>query len=230
MTSVLSRGAALFDERDYNHAGDNEYKNYREQANRLHDKRNQLSQASQDAFKAGDKQRAHELSEKLKEALEEAENCNKKAAEYVFMQNNSDSAADEIDLHGLYVKEAKWILEKRISEAIARGQPHLRVIVGKGLHSQNGVAKLKPAIDEMCRESNLKHHIDSKNAGVLVIDLKNTSSGNIPAHWDNAPVAHQPYQQQQPQYHNLHNNNNGKAETGNPLVDLLLKLVCSCLK
>ena len=56
--------------------------------------------------------KAHELSEELKRILAQAEECNRKAAEYVFRENNEDSGPDEIDLHGLYVKEAEWILKE----------------------------------------------------------------------------------------------------------------------
>lgn len=238
MTSVLNRGAALFDERDYNHATDNTYKNYREQASRLYDKRNECSQQSQKAYKNGDKQRAHELSVQLQQYLEQAEDYNKRAAEYVFVQNNADSEADEIDLHGLYVKEAKWILQKRISEAMRQNQRQLKVIVGKGKHSQNGVAKLKPAIDEMCSESGLRHHIDQHNTGVMVIDLSTAST--VPSHWDTSPVnghqnsgysqQQQPQYSQQPQYYQQNQQNQQNQQSSNALVGFLVKLVCQCLK
>lgn len=115
MTEVFNRGAKLFDDnnqRDYNHATDSEYKRLRSEADRLFQKRQQLSQQSQNAYKQGDGQKAHELSEELKRILAQAEECNRKAAEYVFRENNEDSGPDEIDLHGLYVKEAEWILER----------------------------------------------------------------------------------------------------------------------
>lgn len=239
MTSTLDRGAPLFDsnDRDYNHATDNTYKDYRAKAEKLYQKRSQLSSQSQQAYKNGDKLKAHELSEELKKVLQEAENYNRQAAEYVFRENNSDSAGDEIDLHGLYVKEAEWILQKRISECLRTNQSHLNVIVGKGLHSQNGIAKLKPAVEQLCEESGLKHHIDSKNTGVMVIDFAGSSGSQIPSHWDLGPWQQPQYNNQnQPQYQQQHgnsnqqHNNNNQFKTGNQLVDTLLKLVCSCLK
>lgn len=234
MTSVQERGAALFDgERDYNHATDNTYKDFRAQAEKLYQKRSQLSSQSQQAYKRGDKQKAHELSEELKKILQQAENYNRQAAEYVFRENNSDSAGDEIDLHGLYVKEAEWILQKRISECLRTNQSHLKVIVGKGLHSQNGIAKLKPAVDQLCDESNLNHHIDPKNTGVLVIDFANSSGSQIPSHWDSSPWTQNQYNQhQQPHYQQQHGSNqqSNNINTGNSLVDALIKIVCACLK
>lgn len=233
MATVQDRGVALFDgERDYNHATDNTYKDLRAQAEKLYSKRSQLSSQSQQAYQRGDKQRAKELSDELKRVLNEAENYNKQAAEYVFRENNADSAEDEIDLHGLYVKEAEWILKRRISECLRTNQSHLKVIVGKGLHSQNGIAKLKPAVDQLCDESGLKHYIDNKNSGVLVIDFTNSSGNQIPSHWEQPSYGNnmQPQYQQQHGSNQQYGNNNQNINTGNLLVDTLIKIVCSCLK
>lgn len=46
-------------------------------------------------------------------------------------ENNLDSGADEIDLHGLYVKEAIDHTEKSIIAAQNRGDHQIRLIVGK---------------------------------------------------------------------------------------------------
>jgi DNA-nicking Smr family endonuclease len=45
--------------------------------------------------------------------------------------NNQDSAADELDLHGLYVKEAIRRTDEAIVAAQSRGEGHINVIVGK---------------------------------------------------------------------------------------------------
>lgn len=245
MTSVAQRGPnnpGL----DYNHAEDPTYKQYRDEAKKWHDKRTEYSQQSQNAYQNGDKQAAHELSEKLKDALRKAEDANKRAAQYVFVENNADSKGNEIDLHGLYVNEAKWVLQKRIGEALRTSQQELLVIVGKGNHSQNGVAKLKPAIDELCSEAGLNHYISQKNSGVLVIDLAKTPNIRLPDSWDTLPFDHQPsssgqgqqqfqqqpqyQQQQQPQYQQQSGQGNAAPNTGIPILDSVLKLVCACLK
>lgn len=237
----VQKGAQLvFDdspERDYNHATDSNYKQLRAKAHKLYEKRHELSEQSQAAYKRGDGQKAHELSVESKKILDQAEDYNQQAAEYVFRENNTDSAEDEIDLHGLYVKEAEFFLQLRIVQFIKTNQSHLNVIVGKGLHSKHGIAKLKPAIDEMCDESHLKHHIDPDNSGVLVINLANTSLNQIPSKWlklkpsDGAydsPSSPQyqsnSHHNQQQQHHNQHNDDIGKGIAG-----LLIKLVCFCL-
>lgn len=249
------RGIKLFDDnhqRDYNHATDSNYKRLREQAEEFYKKRNAFSQQSQAAYQHGDRQRAHELSEQSQQALAQADNYNRQAAAYVFRENNTDSAQDEIDLHGLYVKEAEYFLQVRIVQFVKTHQNHLNVIVGKGLHSKNGVAKIKPAVDDMCRDAGLNHHIDSHNSGVLVINLQNVNLNQLPKSWLDAHGSagqiaqpqpgygtsgpqyqqqphhqQQPYHQQQQQPHHQQQYNNIK--TGNKLFDLLIQGICICM-
>lgn len=181
--AVGRRGAWLSDvEPDYNHVSDNEYLRFRQLADAAYKKRDQYSQQSQNAFKNGNKALASDLSVKAKEQLMIADENNRKAAEYVFIENNKDSDDNDIDLHGLYVKEAEYILKQRIISGIHKNQPTLDCIVGKGLHSKNGIAKLKPAVQNLCNEANLRCWIDTKNSGVLHIDIQNAS---IPQDWYN---------------------------------------------
>ncbi|SCU93593.1 LANO_0E04302g1_1 [Lachancea nothofagi CBS 11611] len=242
--------------RDYNHATDSEYKRLRDLADDAFKKRQQYSQQSQQAFKSGDKSEAHALSERAKEQLNVAEKFNMQAAEYVFTQNNADSDSDEIDLHGLYTKEAQWIMQKRIAVAVANHESKLEVIVGKGLHSANGIAKIKPAIEELCQQANLASYVDRKNSGVLVVELENAQ---VPSSWasmDYSTFAHngpskpaqshqgskpsqqkpsQNYtQQQQPQYHQQpqqqNYQNNSQNNNKNDLVSTVLKMLCMCIR
>lgn len=82
-------------------------------------------------------------------------------------------AAGEVDLHGLYVKEAIGYSMKAITEARRRGDSEVRLIVGmcissasrlqaqvwchgsslagRGTHSDGGVSRLKPAIQKEMR-------------------------------------------------------------------------------
>lgn len=154
-------------------------------------------------------------------------------------------------MHGLYVKEAEWILQRRIYYAVQTNQSHLNVIVGKGLHSANGVAKIKPAVDELCDEVGLKHYIDQKNTGVLVIDLKGVNVNQLPNTWSQGTSnitkpqqayqgtgqpQYQNHQQQQQQYHgnnqqHYQQQQQGQQDikTGNGLFDLVLKVFCACI-
>ncbi|RLV90171.1 Smr domain-containing protein [Spathaspora sp. JA1] len=238
--NYVDRGVKLFDEsteRDYNHATDSEYLRLRAEADQLYKKRNQLSQQSQAAYKSGDGKRAHELSEQSKQIMNQADSVNRQAAEYVFRENNEDSGPDEIDLHGLYVKEATWFLQQRISHDIRINQSHLRVIVGKGLHSANGIAKLKPAVNDLCKEMGLKHHIDPKNSGVLVVELQGSSADQIPSHWNANQAPQQAYHGTgQPQYHPQQQQYQPQYQQQQPqqqqeggLLGLVVKLLCACL-
>jgi hypothetical protein len=57
-----------------------------------------------------------------------------------------DSEPNEIDLHGLYAKEAIAHTDRAIEEAKRRGDSYVNLI-----HSPGGVAKLKSAIEELRR-------------------------------------------------------------------------------
>lgn len=63
-------------------------------------------------------------------------------------ENNQNTRPDEVDLHGLFVKEAIQRTEQAIAQAEVRGDSQMRIIVGKGLHSEGSVAKIKPAIED----------------------------------------------------------------------------------
>lgn len=52
----------------------------------------------------------------------------------------------EIDLHGLRVREALSRLEKALRDMLLQDAAKLRVIVGKGNHSANKVPVLKKAV------------------------------------------------------------------------------------
>ncbi|CAI4052891.1 hypothetical protein SKDZ_16G0780 [Saccharomyces kudriavzevii ZP591] len=228
--------------RDYNHSTDQEYQRLRKLADEAYKKRDQFSHESQTAYQQGDKKSAHDLSEKSKAQLKIAEDLNMQAAEYVFVENNADSSSNEIDLHGLYVKEALFILQKRIKFATDHNESQLNVIVGKGLHSQNGIAKLKPSIEEFCAKHGIRNHLEKGNSGVLVLELQGVqmpvggTGMSVPANQYNA--------QPQPQYNNNGGNPQGQANNYNNNINnstndnngkdstlaSIFKIICSCIK
>jgi hypothetical protein len=79
-------------------------------------------------------------------------------------------------LHGQFVEEAEEILEQRIRYAQQNGQSHLHVIVGKGNHSVNHVQKIKPRVEQICRELGLQYNTEH-NEGRMYIELKPTGNG-----------------------------------------------------
>ncbi|KAK0485382.1 hypothetical protein EDD18DRAFT_1196183 [Armillaria luteobubalina] len=96
---------------------------------------------------------------------------NKEASNWIYLENNRDRKPREIDLHGLYVKEAIAYTDAALEEAKLRGDSEIRLIVGRGLHSEDGEAKLGPAIKGLMRKYQLSAELDPSNCGVLVVGL-----------------------------------------------------------
>lgn len=160
------------------HSADNddierEYDRLRDQARLENDKAHQASQRSQEAFHAGDHESSQKYSHESKQHYSKRDDYNRQAADYIFRENNAPGKVDQdsIDLHGLYVEEAERILEQRIRADQSRGQEHLHAIVGKGNHSTGHVQKIKPKVEELCRELGLKYRTE-ENAGRIYINLQ----------------------------------------------------------
>lgn len=147
---------------------------------------------------------------------------NKQASEFIFRENNAHGRipADTIDLHGQFVEEAEDILEERIRYAQSHGQTHLHVIVGKGNHSPGHIQKIKPRVEQVCRELGLQYHPEPNEGRIYVnltggaVDMQQVnnwgpqSQPQPGAHYQQGygysqPPQQQPYhpqQQQQQQY------------------------------
>ncbi|PBK60957.1 DUF1771-domain-containing protein [Armillaria solidipes] len=119
----------------------------------------------------GDRAAAKVLSKQGKIHKQEMEQLNKEASDWIYLENNRDRKPGEIDLHGLYVKEAIARTYAALEEAKLRGDSEIRLIVGKGLHSEGGIAKVRPAIQELMRKYQLVAEFDPSNSGVLVVEL-----------------------------------------------------------
>jgi DNA-nicking Smr family endonuclease len=128
---------------------------------------------SRRAYEDGDGARAKALSNEGKAHDAKMREYNRQASEYIFRENNAPGRVepDSIDLHGQFVEEAERILEQRIRADQARGQTHLHVIVGRGNHSANHVQKLKPKVEELCRELGLQYGTED-NDGRIYINLQ----------------------------------------------------------
>ncbi len=101
------------------------------------------------------------------------EQYNRQASEFIFRENNAEGRvpADTIDLHGQFVEEAEDVLEERIKYARSTGQTHLHVIVGKGNHSPGHIQKIKPRVEQVCREQGLQYHTEP-NEGRIYVNLQ----------------------------------------------------------
>lgn len=147
-----------------------EYDRLRALARSAHAKRNSCFERSRAAYASGQRALAKELSVEGKEHDRIGDDYHRQAKDYIFRVHNAGRAGDEIDLHGLYVLEAKEILGKRIRAEQGRGGRGLHVIVGKGNHSNGGVQKIKPAVEELCRDLHLQFSTE-QNAGRMYISL-----------------------------------------------------------
>ncbi|KAN0133987.1 Smr protein/MutS2 C-terminal, partial [Lactarius tabidus] len=76
-----------------------------------------------------------------------------------------------MDLHGLLVAEAIEFAKAELKSAKSRRDEVVRFIVGKGLHAEDGVAKIRPALGAFCTKQGLSHSPDPKNNGVLIVRL-----------------------------------------------------------
>jgi len=66
----------------------------------------------------------------------------------------------------------------------------LHIITGKGIHSNQGIAKIKPAIEKLMVKYNLAAHLDPHNSGTLVVNLQGGGSRDVsdsPQHVDLHP-------------------------------------------
>ncbi|QRV84558.1 Smr domain protein [Ceratobasidium sp. AG-Ba] len=92
------------------------------------------------------------------------------AAEQIFREKNDGCEPGEIDLDGLFVKEALSRLSQFIREAATLSQTNPRGITGKGLSSE-GDPQILPDVEDSRRKKGLRHHTDEANAGVIVVEL-----------------------------------------------------------
>ncbi|KAA8621788.1 hypothetical protein PtrSN002B_001452 [Pyrenophora tritici-repentis] len=160
-----------------------EYDRLRDLARQEAAKRSSCFDRAHQAYESGDGARAHELSEEGKAHAAKMDQYNRQARDYIFRENNAEGrvASDTIDLHGLFVEEAEDVLEERIRVARQRGENHLHVIVGKGNHSKNHVQKIKPRVEQVCRELGLQYRTE-ENEGRIFVNLQGGDHGGGQQH------------------------------------------------
>lgn len=132
----------------------------------------QCYRQSQEAYQRGDRALAKRLSEEGRVHKQEMENLNTSASAWIFRENNLDNeVGNQVNLHDLYAKEAITYAEKAIEKAREQGISEIRLIIGKGLHSERNVAKIKPALEEFMKGRNIQAELDPTNTGVLIARL-----------------------------------------------------------
>ncbi|OAX33263.1 hypothetical protein K503DRAFT_536535 [Rhizopogon vinicolor AM-OR11-026] len=94
---------------------------------------------------------------------------NKEASAKIFQENNKRSTPNTVDLHGLYVAEAVFYFERTIEQADR--EQSIRVIVGRGNHSDGNTPKIKPAIQALGERLGMTVDVDPRNDGCLVVNF-----------------------------------------------------------
>ena len=154
--------------------------------------RGRLFDESQEAFKNGDKKEAKDLAEQGKAEAHMMEECNKEAARIYFNHNNPKNGkndAGQVDLHWLQVKEALDYADHSLQNEINRkstdngnnheSERHVVFIVGMGNHSEGGIRKIKPALEEMIKNKYGFTIIDEKpHKGCISVEFDVSKLGS----------------------------------------------------
>jgi len=154
-----------------------EYEAMRNEANRHGDMMSQCFSQSQQAYDADDHGRAKELSNEGKHHQQQMEELNERCSAWIYHENNKSQPHGSVDLHGLYVQEAIEYTEKAIKSAKSEGLTELRLIVGKGNHSENHVRKIAPAVNKLMKQEHLTAAPEPGNYGVIVVHLAGQGGG-----------------------------------------------------
>lgn len=126
----------------------------------------------QAAYERGDHIEAKRQSDLRKKFTENVHKYNAKASDIIYMTHNPNSTKlDTIDLHGLFEEEAKSAVSKHIERCKKANIHVFNVVVGKGLHSHNGIPKLKYAIQELVEQHHLRCTVNPQNSGVLIVEF-----------------------------------------------------------
>lgn len=147
----------------------------RKEAALLAEQRNVYFSRSQQAFREGRKHDAKLLSDEGKKCQISMEKANTSASDLIFSIKNKELGLDQIDLHGLFVAEAEKFVDKRIQTAKKKKIEKLVIIVGAGNHSENGIQRIKPAIEDLLRKHGLQYSENTPNKGCLLVDLASSN-------------------------------------------------------
>lgn len=147
-----------------------QFAEFREEANRFAELHKENSRLAKRSYRNGNKSRARHYSNEAKRLRKLMDEANHVAAEKIFKHVNIFRPDGEIDLHGLYVKEATEVLKMKLAEAQGDGLQGLDVIVGQGNHSEGG-PRIKPAVIAYAKTNKLTYNISDRNPGCIHFDL-----------------------------------------------------------
>jgi len=139
----------------------------RAEAQRLYDEADALFEQAR-AASGEERSRLYDLAHAKRR---EAEAAQLAAARKIFEAKNLGYGNEQMDLHGLHVKEALTMVEERLvavdSDLRSGALPSLTIITGFGHHSDNNRAKIKPEVARILTERGYPFEAD--DAGGLFI-------------------------------------------------------------
>ncbi len=122
--------------------------------------------------KTKDKNEKNRLRNQAENIRNQAFDEQKKAAKKIFRAKNSGYGNDQMDLHGLQVKEALGFVEERLrvvdKDLRSGALPTLTIITGAGHHSKNNKALIKPQVMELLKKKGYPFTLDASGGEVLV--------------------------------------------------------------
>ena len=91
------------------------------------------------------------------------------------VRGTSQDLGSVLDLHGKTVKEAvgesaRWLDRHRTGTGLT-GVRRLTLITGRGLHSPDGVPRIKPEIEKLLKRRKIRFKEESRNPGRLIVFL-----------------------------------------------------------
>jgi len=143
----------------------------RERARRSNREMREARDKAKSARRIGDYETARTHNQDAIAHESEMKSLDKRAAKIIFKEKNKALKEGTVDLHGLYVMEAIDCAKRELQSAIYRNDDTVCFIVGKGLHSDGGLSKLRPRLAELCDERGLTYSLDPRNAGKLIVQL-----------------------------------------------------------
>ncbi|KAI5120270.1 hypothetical protein M0805_004606 [Coniferiporia weirii] len=153
---------------------------YRQMAGSEAGLRKTAFESSQRSFRSGDKAMAKQLSNEGKLHDGKVKRYNAQAAAAFFAYHNPGYSSSftflpklkRCDLHGLYVEEALQYARDHLVRCRETGLEITTFIVGKGTHSQEGCAKIKPAIVQMLENMRgLRSTLHEINGGRIIVEF-----------------------------------------------------------
>jgi DNA-nicking Smr family endonuclease len=122
----------------------------------LFSKKQQLFEAASNAYKKGQGAEAKRLSRTAHQTDEKYRRARQEASVTILHLRNHGKPADTLDLHGQYVEEALSFTKQRLKELRninnAQRTSSLLIITGAGHHSEDGRAKIRPAVLNFLRK------------------------------------------------------------------------------